>query len=158
MSKCHFCEYSNISQVINYDMIFDKCSKCEYIKVPLTEYERFIKSYIYNVNFLGIKTCIDINDLNSKTKKNISKLVDYLFFTTFKFDSSSEEVCNFCGDKLIILKHSMYKKFKIYYCDYCKSLYFLKSDLDEAGEYLQKYIKKRMKWYGFIFKLIEIFQ
>ena len=47
--------------------------------------------------------------------------------------------------------------FEIYLCDYCKSIFFLKSDFEDAGKYIQNDIRKKEFLYKILFKLKRFF-
>lgn len=157
-SKCEFCKYDNIDHISCFSLPIDICLKCEYIRVPFIMYHEFIKAYMIDSNFYDLKKYIDELEIPVNNRKIYNKFINYTYISNFKNKKLSNEYCNFCGEKLNIIENKTFKKFNMYYCSYCESLYFKKNDFIEMCEYLKKRTINSCRWFGFIYKLIEIFQ
>lgn len=157
--KCNFCNYKDIDHIIYYDIKVDKCAKCDYIKMPLDTFNDLIINSINIDNFMNIKKYHNLYEMPLKDLKIIRNFIKSFDISNFVFENMYDTIlCNFCHDKAFLIRNRFFIKFNMYYCEYCKSVYFLRSEFEDALVYLKKYAIQKSKWYGFIYYFLEIFQ
>jgi Zn-finger nucleic acid-binding protein len=157
--KCQFCNYKNIDHIIFYDIRVDKCAKCDFIRVSIDNFDKIIMNSILINNFMNSSKYHSFYDMPIKNLKTIKKFLLSLNLSNFVFEDRNDiKLCNFCHDETVVIRNRFCINFTMYYCKSCNSLYFLKSDFENAILYLQKYAIQKSKWYKFIYYILEIFQ
>lgn len=140
MSKCKTCNLKKIDKILFYDLTVQKCKTCKFIRIFLDDFDIIIYKTLLKRNIGNIKKYNDIFECNKYEKKIIED-----FLQSFKKINDEqifiENVCDVCKERL--KKKKIFNAFEYFYCDYCKSIYFLIDDYENFINFLNKYIERK---------------
>lgn len=138
MNKCINCEIKNLKTIIFHEFEFQKCYKCSYVRIFKKDFENFILLILNEYNIGNIKkydSDFDCNEFEYKMIKDFENV-----FNNFQLIEETRHVCDICLENL---QHNMfYNKFNFYYCNNCKSLYFLQNEFNEFLNFLTNDLHK----------------
>lgn len=152
-SKCPICEYKTISDILLYDTVVQKCSRCDFIRVSTIEYSNLMYKVLYSLNIGHLKSYINIEDMDKNDADRLRKFISIVDLSSFNCTRKSTGTCNVCREALNELSNKYFKFFKIYYCIGCNSVYFDKKNFIEFVDFLTEVNKP----FSFLRFLKEIF-
>lgn len=146
MSKCIKCNLKKITNIQLYYLTVQKCKDCGYIRTFFDDFDIIIYKILLKKNIGNIAKYNNIYDCNKYEKKLIDDFLN-VFKDIKDINLKVNKLCDVCNEKLN--KKTLMNKFEYFYCEYCKSIYFLHDDLENFINYLIKYIERK----NFMFKV-----
>lgn len=140
MKKCLICDIKKIKTIIFHEFEFQKCYKCEFIRIFQSDFENFIKLIMHKYNVGNIKkydSDFNCNEYEYKLIKDFENVFKKIEIET----NVSKNKCDFCGENLHFT--SFYNNLNYFYCKECKSIYFLQKDFNIFLNFLVKDLEKR---------------
>ena len=155
--KCKFCSIKDIEEIMYNDFLLERCSKCSWTRIPMFKFRNFILQYMHHKNYCKAKSVDYLEQLDDKEKKIALQFISEFDFRNWKASGPNEKTfCNFCSDPLSVLEHPCCKGFKVYFCNYCKSVYFKIPEFEKAAEALIVRARRKQSIFWFIFFLKEL--
>jgi hypothetical protein len=167
MKKCNHCEIKQLKTILFHEFEFQKCYQCDYIRIFEKDFENFIHKILNEYNIGNIKRYDSFFNCNDYEQKMINDFYNvFNELKTFDRNSVSEKACDICLEPLY--HFYFYKKFHVYICADCSSIYFLQKEFNEFIELIISEIKRKNhllflkvkfknKIRKFYFKIKEIF-
>jgi hypothetical protein len=167
MEKCNLCKIKDLKTILFHEFEFQKCYECGYIRIFQKDFENFINRILNEYNIGNIKKYDSFFNCNDYEQKIINDFFNvFESIKTIKFENPCQKTCDFCLDSLY--EFYFYKKFHVYFCKGCGSIYFLQNEFNEFIQFLIKDIRKnnyslflkvkfKNKFRKFYFKIKEIF-
>jgi len=141
MDKCEVCPYECISDILLYDYIVQKCSRCEFIRISASQYSELLYKVMHSLNVGQIKSYTTLGEVSKKSAREMEKFIKVAELSSFKPSTLGVGVCNVCRSSMCEVTNSYFSHFKMYYCLGCNSVYFKKEDFLEFTEFLSGVVK-----------------
>ena len=145
--KCVTCEYADIKRISLHECVFYKCSTCGCIRLSTADYNRLVLKCLFELNVGKIRNCRTYSDIDRKSAKQIDKFLNYFSFEYFYVSKvKTDELCNVCRSDTVEFTNIFHRKFKIYYCSHCDSIYLFKEDFEDFLKYVEQKLKPFSLW------------
>ena len=137
-AKCTRCEYGDISDVLLYDCLVQKCGKCGYVRVSVGQYSELLYKVMYSLDVGQIRSYTDAGCISPESAKEIGKFIMAAELDSFRLSRLEAGECDVCRTGLSELRNRYYSPFSGYYCIGCNSVYFSRDEFLEFVRFLDK--------------------